>query len=78
MSKKKKPKPDNKSDWAFTPKLGYEIEPKLTESEVENVLTRSPPAVSIQQFDRLPDVSFHRIAWGGTIRKKIATKCAMT
>ena len=40
MSKKKKPKPDNKSDWAFTPKLGYEIESKLTESEVENVLTR--------------------------------------
>ena len=40
MSKKKKPKPENKTDWAFTPKLGYEIESKLTESEVENVLTR--------------------------------------
>lgn len=40
MSKKKKPKSANKTDWAFTPKLGYEIEPKLTESEIENILTR--------------------------------------
>ena len=40
MDKKKKTKSANKTDWAFTPKLGYEIEPKLTESEVENILTR--------------------------------------
>ena len=40
MSKKKKPKPENKTDWAFTPKLGYEIEPELNESEIENILTR--------------------------------------
>lgn len=33
MTKKKKPKSENKTDWAFTPKLGYEIEPELNESE---------------------------------------------
>lgn len=38
--KGEKPKQENKTDWAFTPKLGHEIEPQLTEKELDDFLTR--------------------------------------
>lgn len=34
------PQEEQKIEWAFEPRLGYEIEPTLTQEEFEDVLTR--------------------------------------
>lgn len=36
---KKKPKSD-KTNWAFEPKLGYDVEPTITKKQFEDVLNR--------------------------------------
>lgn len=40
LNRQDNPAKEQKIDWGFEPKLGYEIEPTLTEEEFEDVLTR--------------------------------------